>query len=125
MLDLLAEYMEKGFLENIVDALRHDPALFAHLPALMADQRSRVRIGTVALVETLGRSHEAEIRAQLPGLLALLAHENTAVRGDALYLLEIIGDPAASAAVAQAVLDPHPAVAALARETLESLKNSE
>jgi hypothetical protein len=92
MLRMLAEYMEKGFLENIMDMFRHDRGLYAHLPGLMADERSMVRIGTVALVECLVQEHREENLNSVPAVAALLKHSNPMVRGDAAYLLGVIGD---------------------------------
>jgi HEAT repeat protein len=91
MLALIAEYMEKGFLENIIDMFRHDRGLYEKLPGLMADERSRVRLGTVALVESLMEAHRDEIASSIPAIAGLLGHRNPLVRADAAYLLGVIG----------------------------------
>jgi hypothetical protein len=91
LLKLIADHMEGGFLENITDMFRHDRTLYRFLPELMSDERGRVRLGTVALVEALRGEHLAEIEAQVPHVAMLLSHEEPVVRGDAAYLLGITG----------------------------------
>ncbi len=89
--------MEDGFLENIISMFREDKSLFQLLGELLSDERSRVRIGVVALVESL-QSEEAcrdSIQAAIPGIAILLDDPNPVIRGDAAYLLGIIGHPSA------------------------------
>ena len=50
---MIADYMEKGFLENIIDMFKHDKTLYLFIGELMTDERVRVRLGMSALVETL------------------------------------------------------------------------
>jgi hypothetical protein len=99
---MIAEYMENGFLENIIDMFRHDPALFSHLPELMADERSRVRIGYVNLVETLMDENREQVLSAVPGMVELLRDERPQIRADAAYMLEIIGDAGAAPALEEA-----------------------
>lgn len=90
MAQLIADHMEGGFLENIVDMFRHDPGLYKHVPGLMADERSRVRIGAVALVETLAEAHREAIDEMFPDILPLLSDPNPLVRADVAYLMGIV-----------------------------------
>lgn len=92
---LIADHMEGGLLENIIDMFKHDRSLYRFLPDLLSDERGRVRLGTAALAEALIREHLAEIEAQTPGIAALLYHEDPAVRGDAAYVLGIVGGESA------------------------------
>ena len=93
---MIAEYMEKGFLENIQDMFRHDPSLWRSLALLIADERSRVRIGAVILVEDLKIDPvqmEGFIEA-IPSIAEVLAgHAGPTMRGDAAFLLATIGHP--------------------------------
>ncbi|MDP3296058.1 MAG: HEAT repeat domain-containing protein [Thermodesulfovibrionia bacterium] len=91
MKKILADYMENGFLENIVDMFKHDKTLYLLIGELMADERSRVRIGTVALVEILKKDYYHDISVAIHGIAKLLKNPNTTIRGDAAYLLGIIG----------------------------------
>ena len=104
MLDMIAGYMEAGFLENIVDMFKSDPALFKHLPGLVADERGRVRLGAAALVEELLPAYRADIERTVGSIARVaLTNENPAIRGDAAYLLELIGGEAATAALRAAL----------------------
>ncbi len=87
--------MENGFLENIIDMFKHDRSLYRFLPGLMSDERQRVRLGMVALVEALIAEHGEEINELVPGIAGLLKSEELTVRADAAYLLGIIGDSSA------------------------------
>jgi len=57
MKKMIADYMENGFIGNIVDMFKHDKTLYLLIGELMSDERSRVRIGTVALVEILKKNY--------------------------------------------------------------------
>lgn len=88
---MIADYMEQGFLENIIDMFKHDKSLYSFIGELMTDERMRVRLGTSALVEILAAERPEEIGQALPGLLRLLRNEEPTIRGDAAYLLGIVG----------------------------------
>jgi HEAT repeat protein len=91
MKKIIADYMEKGFLENIIDMFKHDRSLFALIADLMADERGRVRLGTVVLVEALKQDYYDEIVRSVPAIAGLLQNPNPTIRGDAAYLLGVIG----------------------------------
>lgn len=119
MLDMIAEYMEGGFLENIVDMFKADPALFELLPALISDGRGRVRLGTVALVEESLPIERARIEREIDNIAGGLAHENPIVRGDVIYLLEIIGGEVATGLLRRALTaESNPAVRELIIDAL-------
>jgi len=88
---MIADYMENGFLENIIDMFRHDKSLYTFIGELMADERARVRLGISALVETLKKEDAENIHSAMPNILPLLNHREPVIRGDAAYLLGIIG----------------------------------
>ncbi len=46
---MLADYMENGLLDNIIDMFKHDQSLYAFVGDLITDERIRVRIGATAL----------------------------------------------------------------------------
>ncbi len=91
LLKLIADHMEGGLLENIMDMFKHDRSLYRFLPGIMADERGRVRLGTAALVEALLDEHREDIENQVPAVGGLLDHEDPTIRADAAYLLGIIG----------------------------------
>jgi len=62
---MIADYMEKGFLENIIDMFRHDGSLYSLVGELMTDERVRVRLGMSALVETFKKEAPENIEVTL------------------------------------------------------------
>lgn len=118
---LLIEHMAKGFLENIVALFKQEPELMRFIPALIADERVVVRLGTTALVEELAGEYRPQLRTAVPGLVSLLEHENPTIRGDAVNLLGIIRDPSAREAVRRLERDAHADVQLLAAEALEEM----
>ncbi len=115
--------MENGFLENIVDMFKHDKTLYCHLGDLLGDERSRVRIGTVALVETLHTEDKNNVVEAIPGIAKLLKDPNPTIRGDAAYLLGIIGHKDALLFLDGASSDENEAVREAVSEAIEEIKN--
>lgn len=91
MLKMIADYMENGFLENIVAMFKQDRSLYPLIGELLGDERSRVRIGAVALVETLKEEGPEHLASAIPGVVEKLEDPNPTIRGDAAYLLGVIG----------------------------------
>lgn len=89
--EMIAEYMEKGFLENIIDMFKHDSELYYMVADLIKDERIRVRLGVTALIETLSQQDKENIKKAIPNLLKNLKDNNPVVRGDVAYLIGIIG----------------------------------
>jgi len=91
MIKMIADYMEQGFLENIIDMFKHDRSLYHYIGYLLSDERMRVRLGVVALVEELNNGYRDEIIRVIPDIAKNLKNENPTIRGDTAYLLGIIG----------------------------------
>src|SRR4030042_5969936 len=89
---MIADYMEKGFLDNIIDMFKHDSSLYAYIGNLMTDKRLVVRIGILALIETLKTEDPEHLSKAMPSVLPLLKDQNPFVKGDAAYLLGMIGN---------------------------------
>jgi len=83
--------MENGFLENIVDVFKHDKSYYPFIGTMLGDERMGVRIGTVALVEILKTQDLDNVLLAIPGIARLLGEPSPTIRGDAAYLLGIIG----------------------------------
>jgi HEAT repeat protein len=124
MLKLIADHMENGFLDNIIDMFKNDKSLYKLIGALLADERSRVRIGTVALVETLQTDDKEHIIEAIPDIAKLLKDENPTIRGDAAYMLGIIGHSSAITYLNDAVFDHNALVRNTILEAIEELENS-
>lgn len=118
LLKMIADYMENGFLENIIDMFLHDRSLYSLVGDLIRDERVRVRIGTTALIEELRRLDPDHITAAVPSLLPLLAGVEPIVKGDAANLLGIIGDPSALPFLEKMAGDPHEGLRAVVNEAI-------
>ncbi len=91
---MVLDYMEKGFLENIIDMLRHDESLYPLVIDMIRDDRMRVRLGATALVEEMVRNNPETpdpIIQLIPSIAKLLQDKSPTMRGDAANLLNIIG----------------------------------
>lgn len=122
---MLADYMEKGFLENILDMFKHDPTLWRAVPEMITDARSRVRIGTSAIAETYFESHKEEIKKVLLDIALGLKHEEPTIRGDVVYLLSILGQRDALGVLEEAAeAEEHSQIKNAIEETIEELKTS-
>lgn len=113
--------MENGFLDNIIDMFRRDRELYRYIGDLMGDERSRVRIGTVALVELLKEEDEGHVIASIPLIARQLKHENPTIRGDTAYVLGIIGHRDALPYLLGAGDDDNEMVASAVREAVETI----
>jgi hypothetical protein len=119
---MLIEYMEKGFLENIIAMIRQDSSLYRFIPDMLGDEHLRVRLGATALVEELVGGHAAELRAAVPGVIGLLKHENPTIRGDAASVLGIMKDPSSRDALRACLHDSHPGVREIAQDALSAME---
>jgi hypothetical protein len=87
---MVLDYMEKGFLENIIDMFKHDEGLFPMIIDMIKDERVRVRLGATALVEELIKYKPEPLIRMIPDIAELLKDENPTIRGDGANLLDII-----------------------------------
>jgi hypothetical protein len=122
---MIADYMEKGFLENIIDMFRHDASLYPLVGELMTDERMRVRLGISALIETLSKTDPDAVLGAVSGIAALLKNESPTIRGDAAYLLGIIGHPGSVPLLREVLEDENSSVREIAKEAIEEIEKSD
>ncbi|MDI6891108.1 MAG: HEAT repeat domain-containing protein [Thermodesulfovibrionales bacterium] len=120
---MIADYMEKGFLENIINMFKHDVSLYAFIGDMMKDERFRVRIGISALLETLKKEEPENISKAIPSILPLLRDQNPVLRSDAAYLLGMIGYKDACPFLREAASDEDENVRIIAREAIEEIES--
>ncbi len=120
---MIADYMENGCLENIIDMFKHDKSLYVYIRDLMTDERMRVRIGVIALIETLKREDSENISKAIPYIVPLLKDENPVIRGDAAYLLGIIGEKSVIPFLNEITNDEDENVRIIAKEAIEDIKS--
>ncbi len=121
MRSMLVDYMGRGFLDNIIALFRQDASLYRFIADMLGNDNIRVRLGATALVEELAGERRNELRVAVPGLVALLGHDNPTIRGDAAFVLGIIGDRGAKEALQASLKDRHAGVREAAREALEEI----
>ncbi len=121
-LKMIADYMENGFLENIIDMFKHDKSYYPFIGNLLGDERMGVRIGTVALVETLITEDVDHVLSAIPGIVKLLKDTNATIRGDAAYLLGIIGHRDALPFLKDVSDDENALVRETVEEAIEAIK---
>lgn len=119
---IVLDYMERGFLENIIDMFKHDESLFPLIIDMIKDERVRVRLGATALVEELIRKKPEPLIRMIPDIAKLLKDKNPIVRGDGAYLLEIIGSNEALPYLIDALKDEDQDVRELVSEAIENIK---
>ena len=114
----IADFLEKGLLENLVLLFRTERRLYALLPPLLADERISVRIGTSALVESLAESDPEGRRLAAAELVSLLKSPKDVLRGDGAYLLGLVGCQNDAEALAPLLHDENSDVREAAEEAL-------
>ena len=115
---MIADYMERGFLENIIDMFKHDLSLYEMIGELIKDERIRVKLGITALMEELSSERPEDVKRALPSLYPLLEDEDPTVRGDAANLIGIIGAPEGIEKLRPLLEDENPQVVEIVREFL-------
>lgn len=120
---MIADYLENGFLENIIDMFKYDKSLYAYIGDLMQDERMRVRLGVSALIETLQREDSVNVIQAIPSILPLLKNQNPMIRGDAAYLLGIIGQQDTIPFLHETMIDENTDVRIIAQEAIEDIQS--
>jgi HEAT repeat protein len=87
----------------------------------MTDERMRVRIGATALIETLRKESE-NVGKAVSYILPLLKDENPVTRGDAAYLLGIIGEKNTIPYLEELLNDKDGDVSLIAKEAIDDIK---
>lgn len=119
---MVLDYMEKGFLENIIDMFKHDEGLFPLIIDMIKDEKVRVRLGATALVEELIKQKPEPLIRLIPDIATLLKDDNPTVRGDAAYLLSIIRHKDALPFLINAENDENPNVREIVKEAINNIQ---
>jgi len=118
LLQVIADFLEMGHVENIVAMFHQDPRYFAWTHQLLTDERFAVRLGVSVLFEYLKeRCPELMVRA-IPGLITALGDSREWVRGEAAKVLGIIGTPEALAPLPALLEDDSSQVVEIVRDIL-------
>jgi len=117
---MILDYMEKGFLENIIDMFKHDESLFPLIIDMIKDERVRVRLGATALAEELIKQKPEPLIRLIPDIAELLKDKNPTVRGDGAYLLSAIHHKDALSFLLNAENDSDSNVREIVREAIKN-----
>lgn len=119
---MLADGLADGLLENVLALLRQEPHQAPLLAGLVADERVRVRMGAVAAVEALREEANGGLIALADALVPHLTAGGATLRGDAVYLLGLVGVPRHLDCLTPLLKDPHPDVVALVEEAVAAIR---
>lgn len=120
---MIADYMEAGMLDNIIDMFKYDSSLYDYISYLLTDERMRVRIGTTALLETLSIEDSDNAKKAIPQVISLLKHSDPVLRGDAAYLLGTIGDKTVIPYLEELANDENENVRIIASEAIQDIES--
>lgn len=116
---VMADFLEMGYVENIVAMYKQEPGYYDWTGALLTDERFAVRLGVSVLFEYLIDERPDDVELAVPSLARQLKNPNSWVRGEAVNVLGIIGTHAALAHVQKMMDDPDSQVAEIAHDVLK------
>lgn len=120
--DLLLDYMEQGFLDNIVDLMRHQPECIPYVLDMLIDERLRVRLGATVVVEELILTHPEHLIALIPKIAGLMEDENPVIRGDSAYILGMLKSKDALPYLEGHRSENNPIVLEIIQEAIEEIR---
>ncbi len=122
LLDVIADFLEMGYVENIVAMFKQDTRYYQWLDTLIADERFAVRLGVSVLFEYLMEERPEDVSLAIPPLIRALHHDTALTRGEAISVLALIASSEALAPIPAMVDDPDAQVADLAREIVQEFE---
>lgn len=120
LLQVIADFLAMGHVENIIAMFRQEPRYFAWTGQLLTDERFAVRLGVSVLFEQLVAESPDRAALAIPSLVRQLNDPVAWVRGEAASVLGIIGTEAALSPLRPLLDDPVLQVAEVVRDILES-----
>lgn len=100
---MLFDYLDNGYLENIITFFEHEPEQIHLIPKMIIDERLRLKVGAFAIIEELKSKKSEILKSIVPSLIKLLKSPEKNIRGDAAYALEIIADSSAKQSLIEAL----------------------
>ncbi len=121
--EMLFDYLDNGYLENIITFFEHDPEQIYLIPKMIKDERIRIKVGAIAIIEEIKEKNPEVLKKIVPSLIDLLESSEKNIRGDAAYALEIIADPDSRDALLEALnKEKDPQVREFIEDALKSIK---
>ena len=100
-----------------------DRRLYAGALELLADPEWSVRMGMMVVLEEVAERSSNLVQQAFPYLLQLLDHEVANLRGDAAYLLGLIGDASVLSRLEVVIGDENAEVAGAAQEAIQQIRD--
>lgn len=88
---LIADDLESGALEKVIELFRYNKTLFLVVGNLLKDDRMKVRLGANMLIDELREEKPDDVKLALERVLPLLQDQSPTIRGDAADMLGMIG----------------------------------
>jgi len=120
LLKTIGDFLEQGFVENIVSMFKADAGYYRFVGDLLRDERFRVRMGVAVLFEWLIEERPEQVELAIPFLEPVLEEADAYMRGDTLTVLGIIGSERALDLVREKLSDSDPQVVEIAQDILGS-----
>jgi len=121
--EMLFDYLDNGYLENIITFFEHEPEQIHLIPKMLSDERLRVKVGAFAIIEEMKEKNPESLQKIIPEIVELLNSPEKNIRGDAAYALEIIGSAEAKPALIKALQkEEDPQVKEFIEDAIQSLK---
>lgn len=118
MIRMLGNYLERGDFDIVLSYFKNDTEIYPLIGELIIDERIRVRMGIVAIVESIINTHAEELKVTLPYLAKHLSDENPVIRGDIAFVLGLIAGDKAMDYLKPLLNDPNPHVVEIVEEFL-------
>lgn len=119
---VIFDYINSGYLENIITFFEHEPDQLFLIPKMLSDERLKLKLGAFAILEELKHKNQEALKTIVPSLIILLDSPDKNIRGDAVYALEIIGDASAKPALLEALnKEQDPQIRELIEDAIRSL----
>lgn len=121
--EMLFDYLDKGYLENIITFFEHEPEQLYLIPKMLSDERLRLKLGAFAIIEEFKEKNNEALKALVPSLIELLQSSEKNIRGDAAYALEIIADPESKPALLEVLeKEQDPQIKEFIKDALKAIK---
>lgn len=118
LLQVIADFLALGHVDNIVAMFRQDRRYYQWAGRLLADSRYSVRLGVSVLFESLAAHCPQDAALAIPSLARQLDNPIDWIRGEAVSVLGLIGGEEALALVRTHLDDSSPQVVEVARDIL-------
>ena len=119
LLKVVADFLEMGHVENIVEMFKQEPRYYQWTGKLLTDERFAVRLGVSVLFEYLVAERPEDVEQAVPSLVEVLTHEMEWVRGEAVSVLSIIDSEEALSHIRIMANDPSPQIRDMVEDILQ------